>query len=100
MGFGFTLRGLLYGRESDYTSVRTSGKDEMLGATRLVGEYRPTPKNGMVRDHYARLGFRSIGSLADGTTRWALDIGEFQPEKTHIRISEETNEKRRLQPAH
>ena len=70
------------------------------GAARLLGEYRPTPKNGMVRDHYARLGFRSVGSLADGTTRWALDIREFQPEKTHIQICEETNEKRRLQPAH
>lgn len=28
-----------------------------LGAKRIVGEYRPSPKNGMVADHYARLGF-------------------------------------------
>jgi predicted enzyme involved in methoxymalonyl-ACP biosynthesis len=70
------------------------------GATRLLGEYRPTPKNGMVRDHYARLGFRSLGSLANGTTRWELDIGEFHPEEIHIHVYEEMNEKRRLQPAH
>ncbi len=28
-----------------------------LGATSLVGEYIPSEKNGMVRDHYAKLGF-------------------------------------------
>ena len=28
-----------------------------LGATRLVGEYRPSAKNDMVREHYQRLGF-------------------------------------------
>lgn len=42
-----------------------------LGAKRIVGEYRPSPKNGMVADHYARLGFataeagRFVLELAD-----------------------------------
>jgi len=31
-----------------------------LGARRLVGEYVPTQKNGMVRDHYAKLGFTVV----------------------------------------
>lgn len=37
-----------------------------LGARRLIGEYIPTRKNGMVRDHYARLGFSVISRDADG----------------------------------
>jgi FkbH-like protein len=44
-----------------------------LGADRLIGAYRPTAKNGMVRDHYARLGFDQAGEdwvlALDGWTR-------------------------------
>jgi FkbH-like protein len=70
------------------------------GAVRLVGEYRPTAKNGMVRDHYPGLGFQPLESLPDGTTRWALDMSGFEPETTHIQILEEMNDITRLQPAH
>ncbi|HEY1502873.1 MAG TPA: HAD-IIIC family phosphatase [Stellaceae bacterium] len=38
----------------------------------LVGVYRPSEKNAMVRDHYARLGFSKLSEEADGTTIWAL----------------------------
>ena len=37
-----------------------------LGCQRLIGVYRPTAKNGMVRYHYARLGFAPIGVPANG----------------------------------
>ena len=42
------------------------------GIGRLVGLYRPTDRNGMVREHYAKLGFAPAGEDADGTTRWQL----------------------------
>ncbi len=42
------------------------------GIERLVGVYRPTDRNGMVRDHYAKLGFTLIGGEAPGETRWEL----------------------------
>jgi FkbH-like protein len=42
------------------------------GITRLVGVYRPTERNGMVRGHYANLGFGEIDPSADGTTYWEL----------------------------
>jgi FkbH-like protein len=45
-----------------------------LGARSLVGTYRPTPKNGMVRDHYERLGFAADGADETGATRWRLDL--------------------------
>jgi predicted enzyme involved in methoxymalonyl-ACP biosynthesis len=70
------------------------------GAVRLIGEHRPTAKNGMVRDHYRGLGFQPLESLPDGTTRWALDMSGFEPETTHIHVFEEMNDISRLQPAH
>jgi FkbH-like protein len=42
-----------------------------LGYERLVGEYIPTAKNGMVAGHYAGLGFRE----QDGF--WYLDLNDF-----------------------
>ncbi len=45
-----------------------------LGCRRLVGEYLPTKKNGMVRDFYARFGFEPNGDLADGGRRYVLDL--------------------------
>ena len=58
-----------------------------LGAARLVGEYRPTEKNGMVADHYGRLGFSPLGAGTDGTARWALDLPSFTPAPVHMRIT-------------
>ncbi len=42
------------------------------GIGRLLGVYRPSERNGMVSDHYSKLGFTAIGRDADGTTRWEL----------------------------
>ncbi len=58
-----------------------------LGAKRLVGEYCATKKNGMVRDHYARLGFDAVEELPTGT-RSVLDISSSLPNDTCIKIVE------------
>ena len=53
---------------------------EANGLTRLIGEYIPTAKNGLVRDHYASLGFKQIWGEDSGLTRWELVIDpEWQP---------------------
>ncbi len=44
------------------------------GARKLIGEYRPTPKNGMVRDLYPRLGFEQIDEA-----RFVLDLANYTP---------------------
>jgi FkbH-like protein len=44
----------------------------------LVGEYLPTRKNELVRDHYERLGFARAGGL------WRLDLRDYQPRKHFI----------------
>lgn len=49
------------------------------GVERLIGIYRPTAKNGMVREHYPRLGFTSEGEVADrdGELRFTLDVASY-----------------------
>jgi len=61
---------------------------QALGAEQLVGEYIPTKKNGMVRDHYAKLGFEGPRELADGSCTATLDLSRFVPEPTFIHVSE------------
>ncbi len=46
------------------------------GVTRLVGEYRPTAKNAVVADLYARLGF----TRADGAALWSRPIAPDEPD--------------------
>ena len=56
------------------------------GITKIFGEYRPTAKNGMVRDHYMRLGFEPAGANEDGSSTWVLAIDRFRPLDTKIQI--------------
>lgn len=48
-----------------------------VGITQIVGLYRPTSRNGLVRDHYRKLGFRQDGHEGD-TERWILDVASFE----------------------
>ena len=43
-----------------------------LGITRLTGAWYPTDKNGIVRDHYAKLGFTKTMEREDGATFWEI----------------------------
>ncbi len=56
-----------------------------LGASRLIGEYRPTAKNAMVREHYHKLGFQLVGEAEDGATVWQLDLARCEARPTFIR---------------
>lgn len=49
-----------------------AGEARRLGARFLVGEYRRTPKNEMVKDHYPRLGFDADSGGEGETTRWSF----------------------------
>jgi FkbH-like protein len=55
-----------------------------LGAQRLVGVYRATEKNGMVKDHYPRLGFTPLAT--NGMARWSLDLQTYQARLAPIEI--------------
>jgi FkbH-like protein len=56
------------------------------GAEELRGTYIPTAKNGIVREHYARLGFTQTGSLESGATTWSLSLKDFVPPSTFIEV--------------
>jgi FkbH-like protein len=59
------------------------------GVRDVVGEYRPTKKNTLVRDLYPRLGFRSIPSPPDaieGAEFWSLDVESYRPLEHTIAI--------------
>ena len=49
------------------------------GYTKLVGEYLPTAKNGMVKDHYKNFGFVEV----DG--KWELELNSFNDLKCFIK---------------
>jgi FkbH-like protein len=49
------------------------GHAKRRGIRNLVGFYRPTDRNQLVEDHYAKLGFAPLGGDADGTTVWEMD---------------------------
>ncbi len=59
-----------------------------LGARRIIGEYIPTRKNRMVRDHYTRLGFAELRSDPDGGNRCALDVANYTAADSFIHVIE------------
>jgi FkbH-like protein len=59
-----------------------------LGAKWLIGQYIPSKKNGMVRDHYAKLGFEVVSSTEDGGSVAVLDLQHFTPAPTFIHVTE------------
>lgn len=52
------------------------------GFKRLVGEYLPTTKNGMVAEHYPRLGFSSLPEAPERL--FVLNVDEYQPGDCYI----------------
>jgi FkbH-like protein len=63
------------GRGAEETTLNlVTTEAARLGATRLIGEYRPSAKNGMVKDHYRNLGFDLIEEKDDGASFWSLPL--------------------------
>jgi FkbH-like protein len=77
------------GRQVEPTTLNLlAARAAALGAKRLVGRYVPTKKNGMVKDHYAKLGFTVVGETPDGGSRAVLELAGFQPAETFIEVVE------------
>jgi predicted enzyme involved in methoxymalonyl-ACP biosynthesis len=58
------------------------------GLKRVVGEYSPTPKNDLVREHYRALGFIQIDGEMPGHTYWELRVeDQWKPLQHFIRES-------------
>ena len=52
------------------------------GYKRIIGEYLPTPKNGMVKEHYTGLGFSKIEGAE--TDQFLLDVDAYQNRECYI----------------
>ncbi len=52
------------------------------GYSRIIGEYLPTPKNGMVKNHYTGLGFSKIEEA--GTDVFSLDVASYKKRNCFI----------------
>jgi FkbH-like protein len=65
---------------------RVAADAKASGARKLVGEYIPTDRNGIVADLYSRLGFELVESSGPGS-RWVLDLERFEPFNVPIRVS-------------
>jgi FkbH-like protein len=46
----------------------------------IVGEYIPTAKNEIVKDHYKNLGFEEKGNF------WVLNVDNYESKNTYIKI--------------
>ena len=66
------------------------------GARTLIGSYRPTAKNAMVAEHYAKLDFEPLPmppgmpnpSAPDKATFWRLDLAGHEPRTHFINIQD------------
>jgi FkbH-like protein len=76
------------GRQVEAATLNVVAKRaSAMGATALIGSFRPTPKNAMVRDHYPKLGFDELRQQ-DGETRWVLPLDRFRAAPVSMTIIE------------
>ena len=57
-------------------------------AQTLIGEYIPTPRNGMVSDLFEKMGFENIERSDSGATRWKRRLDQPLDQSPFIRIEQ------------
>ncbi len=61
------------------------------GIRSLIGIYLPTEKNGMVREHYGKLGFTLVSEDASGSSKWELST-DTEVEEAPMTVDRDTNQ--------
>jgi FkbH-like protein len=56
------------------------------GIRKLAGTYKPTDRNKLVVDHYARLGFTKLSEEESGLTRWELIVEGAEPDSAPMKV--------------
>jgi FkbH-like protein len=75
------------GRKVEHMVLREILRHARLaGIQKLTGTYKPTGRNKLVVDHYARLGFRKVSEDSSGLTHWELAVDGAEPESAPMRI--------------
>jgi FkbH-like protein len=75
------------GREVERATLnQIAAEARARGIQRLIGAYRPTERNGIVREHYAKLGFVRAAA-GESEDRWVLDLAQFIERDVPIKIT-------------
>jgi len=75
------------GRKVEHMVLRhILGQAREVGIHKLTGSYRPTDRNKLVVDHYARLGFTKTAEEESGLTRWELLVAGVEPESAPMKV--------------
>jgi len=57
------------------------------GVKSLIGHYIPSAKNGMVANHYGKLGFTLADESNDGGAVWVLELERYRPPELPMQIT-------------
>jgi FkbH-like protein len=77
----------VFGRQLEHEAMNVAVESARhAGVQTLVASYVPTPRNAVVSELYAQLGFERVAcaSHSQEGTRWLLDLRHYQPFVTHI----------------
>jgi FkbH-like protein len=61
------------------------------GVQRLIGVFKPSARNDIVKDHYKKLGFTLDHEEASGETVWTLDIARYTEPKLPMTINRDAS---------
>jgi FkbH-like protein len=56
------------------------------GISKLVGTYKPTDRNNLVVEHYAKLGFTKMAEEKSGQTHWELIVDGAEPDSAPMKV--------------
>ena len=56
------------------------------GVRKLIGSYKPTERNKLVVEHYAKLGFVKVREDASGLTEWELPVEDTDGEGAPMKV--------------
>ncbi len=77
------------GRKVEAAMLQVLKKElEKRGVARLAAQYRPTAKNGMVRDHFDTLGFHLVKEEPDGSRHYSVMTSEIEAVPPPITIDD------------
>jgi FkbH-like protein len=75
------------GRKVEHMVLREILKHaRAAGISKLSGTYKPTDRNKLVADHYAKLGFTKLAEGESGLTRWELLVEGADPESAPMEV--------------
>ncbi len=83
----FLLSCRVFNRGMEYAMINCL-IDECIsqGITKVLADYIPTNKNGLVKSLYEKMGFAMEKEDADGTVHWSLDIKSYKYSKVFIEV--------------